>query len=183
MIDAVLYANEKIEGWMHLEELNWLYETAKGMNSIIESGVWKGKSTYVLLCGCKDGIVYAIDTFIGDIEVEDISGINLKEGKGSTYNEFMKNVNEFKNLVVYKEDALAILENFKLSGKKFDMVFLDDSHRYEHLKKEIEGWLSLTNKILCGHDYTWDNVKKAVNEVLGRDKIEIISSIWCYRIK
>ena len=54
------------QGWMYPEELEWLYEAAKRMNSIVEIGSWQGRSTYVLLSGCR-GPVVAVDKW--DVEL------------------------------------------------------------------------------------------------------------------
>ena len=67
MDEAVAKAQE-IRGWMELEELLWLNQTAKNMDSIVELGCFCGRSTYALLSGCMEhnaghpnGTVYAVD--------------------------------------------------------------------------------------------------------------------------
>lgn len=56
-----------IQGWMTVEELNWLLETGKAMESIVEVGSWKGRSTFAQ---CSSGCprVYAVDHFKGSSE-------------------------------------------------------------------------------------------------------------------
>ena len=53
-----------IEGWMDIDELEWLHDTAVNMNTVVEIGAWKGRSTIALLQGCK-GIVFAVDPWRG----------------------------------------------------------------------------------------------------------------------
>jgi hypothetical protein len=38
---------EKIEGWLHPVEIEWLEKTARTMKSVLEVGCWKGLSTHV----------------------------------------------------------------------------------------------------------------------------------------
>ncbi|WP_218280645.1 class I SAM-dependent methyltransferase [Verrucomicrobium spinosum] len=53
-----------IEGWFTWKEALSLYELAKALPSnstVVEIGSWKGRSTYCLAQGLKDGSVHAID--------------------------------------------------------------------------------------------------------------------------
>ena len=49
-----------VEGWMLDSELEWLEEKAKTMDSIVEIGAWKGRSTLAFCKSCP-GMVWAID--------------------------------------------------------------------------------------------------------------------------
>ncbi len=95
-----MYCNN-IAGLINNNEVKWLYEIAKKMNSIIEIGSYKGKSTHALLSGIerlvnpavgvkKEGLVYAIDDFL--------DGALLDQENNNIYEEFIKNVGYFPNL-------------------------------------------------------------------------------------
>lgn len=64
---------------------------------------------------------------------------------------------------------------------KYDLIFLDSDHTYEHVSKEIAAslnWLK-TDGILAGHDYTpeWPGVMQAVDErFAGRTRF--VRSVW-----
>lgn len=165
--DGFLYSND-IQGWMTLSELNWLYRTAKNQNSIAEIGSWKGRSTHALLSG-TNGIVYAIDHFSGSNNEKE----QHKEAKEKDiFQEFLNNVGKFKNLTPLKmssNDASLLID-------KVDMVFIDGGHTYEEVCNDIKLWLPKTNKIICGHDYNWDSVNRAVEDSLGR--VRNYESIW-----
>jgi predicted O-methyltransferase YrrM len=162
-----------IEGWMADGELDWLYKQAKKMNSIVEIGSWKGKSTHALLSGCK-GTVTAIDHFQGSKNEERAH----KEAKErDIFQDFMKNVGEFKNLKVLKmpsDEALELVE-------EADMIFIDGEHTYEAVKNDIKKWLPKAKKLICGHDYNWLTVRQAVNEVLG--EVKSAGTIWYKEIE
>jgi precorrin-6B methylase 2 len=163
MMEKIEYTN-KIDGWMTEGELNWLYRKAKTMDSIIEIGSWKGKSTHAFLSACK-GQVTAIDHF---------KGSNEKEHKGvkNLYKEFMKNVGEFKNLKVLKMSSDEAVNKVK----EADMTFIDGSHSYDQVKKDIQNYLPKTKKLICGHDYNWESVRQAVNETLGN--VQVAETLW-----
>ena len=166
------YSNE-IEGWMRPEELRWLYNTAKTVNSILEIGSWKGRSTHALLSGCK-GTVTACDTFKGSDDVKDLSYKIAKQE--NIKDQFIKNVGHFNNLEVLEMTS----EEANKPMVQFDMIFIDALHTYEGVKKDIELWKDRATKILCGHDYdpvAWPDVVRAVDECLGKPD-EVHGSIW-----
>ena len=68
---------------------------------------------------------------------------------------------------------------------KIDMVFFDASHRYEDVKAECEWAKSAGIKIVSGHDYGNPNprfgVTRAVDEVFGKENVEVVG--MCWRVK
>lgn len=162
------YDNE-IEGWMSKEELNFLYKTAGEMDSVVEIGSWKGRSTHALLSACK-GTVTAIDHFQGS------PGEQAHIGQ-KPYDDFKKNVGMFKNLQVLKMSSDQAVNKIG----KVDMVFIDGAHTYEAVKNDIEKWLPKANKLICGHDFKWETVRRAVEEMLG--SVDVVGSIWYYKVK
>jgi len=168
------YKNNSIAGEMRRGELNWLFLTAKKMNSVVEIGSWKGRSTHALLSGCK-GTVYAVDHFKW-VKGEQICSYE-KALQENIFQEFLKNVGHFENLKVYKMDSLQVARKFK--DKSVDMVFIDADHSYEAVKADIEAWLPKVKKLICGHDYepkNWPGVKQAVDEKFG--KVNTVYNIW-----
>jgi len=149
-----------IEGWMDIDELEWLCDTSQKMDTVLEIGSWQGRSTIALLRGCK-GIVFAVDPWRGN---------NL------SYKEFVYNTAEFIHLVIIKMPSLKAATIFTAP---VDMVFIDGNHTYECVKSDIEAWLPLTKKIICGHDYgdlLAPGVKQAVDEKF--DDVRWVNSIW-----
>ena len=152
---------KEIQGWISQGDLQWLYETAQKMNSIVEIGCWKGKSTYSLLYGCK-GKVYAIDTFLGtpgDVEQK------VFTDKEDILSIFMENVGHFRNLDIMKGNSHSLVITFP--DKSLDMVFIDADHNYEMVKRDIELWLPKTKKLISGHDIQYSPTENAVRDALG----------------
>ena len=161
------YNDPKIEGMMTSAELQWLYETSKTVNSFLEIGSYKGKSTHAILSGgCKK--VYAVDHFVG-------SSDPIETGNLDTYGAFMQNVGHFKNLNVIKKSSLDAVKKFK--DKSLDIVFIDGGHRIQEITEDIIAWLPKAKKILCGHDYhDTKAVRLAVDTLLG--PVQSCDRIW-----
>lgn len=157
------------------DEMGFLFEKSQEMESVVEVGCWKGRSMHAILSGCK-GEVYAVDHFLGSQFERDSDHQEATEN--IVYDQFMKNVGMFENLVVMRMDSFEASKKFKGSA---DMVFIDAGHTYEEVKADIEAWLPKTKKLICGHDYNWEGVNKAVNELLG--EIRTVGSIWFKEIK
>lgn len=162
-------------------ELEWLYKTSQEMDSVVELGSWKGRSTYALLSGCK-GLVYAIDHWKGSSDKDSPTGILQCTGEAlvrDIHEEFMGNVGHFPNLRSYisksAEAATLFPESFKA-----DMVFIDAGHYYEEVLPDIEAWLPKTRRLICGHDYFYPDVARAVSEKLGTYTVAVApnTSIW-----
>ncbi len=169
-----LYTNE-IGGWMTVPELNWLFETAKRMESIVEVGSWKGRSTHALLSGCK-GKVTAVDTWLGS--PNEVRSPTVEVPDHDVYDEFIVNVGEFPNLEVKRMTSLEAAALFP--DKSVDMVFIDGNHGYESVKADIEAWLPKAKRILCGHDWHWHSVQEAVTERFGEP--DTAETIWVVKV-
>lgn len=67
-----------------------------------------------------------------------------------------------------------------------DLVFIDADHSYDGVKRDIRGWKDRVKRggILAGHDYSpeYDGVRRAVNELLGKDNIEQRGIVWVYKV-
>ncbi len=175
------YPDQGIEGWMRFEELQYLYNTAKTMNSIVELGSWKGRSTHALCSGCKDGHVTAVDHFKGS-EGEDAQHWEAKQGD-TVYQQFRNNTKGFSNLTTLQTSTLQAAAAMP-KGTLFDMVFIDAEHTYEGVKADIEAWKPVARILICGHDYCpqWPGVVKAVDETVGPPD-GVAGSIWYKWIK
>lgn len=174
------YQDQGIDGWMTAVELDFLFRSAKEMNSILEIGSWKGRSTHALLSGCP-GMVQAVDHFKGSDDDNDLTKFIAKNE--DIYQQFFSNVGSFKNLIISRMSSDEA-EKALPAGKSFDMVFIDGEHTYDGVKKDIKLWKRHAEIMLCGHDYTplWPGVVKAVDEELGKPD-KVVGSIWVKLIK
>lgn len=68
---------------------------------------------------------------------------------------------------------------------EIDMIFFDASHKYEDVKAECEWAKAAGIRMICGHDYGNPNplfgVTRAVDEVFGRENVEVVGMCWRVR--
>jgi len=101
----------------HLMLLYSIVIGSKAKN-IIELGVRDGNTTIPLVLGAKEtgGMVYSVDINSNNLILDD----NLQK-----YNCF------------FHEDTIEYLNNWNIN-QDIDIVYIDDWHAYEHVKKELE---------------------------------------------
>ncbi len=165
-----------IQGWMGDHELQWLYEHARQMTSIVEIGSWRGRSTHALLSGCQ-GDVWAVDHFQGSR-----GELNACHQDAATHDieaEFRDNLKQFGDRlhVVNMESG----EAAKLFGNgEFDMVFIDASHIEEDVLRDLELWAPKARLLVAGHDWNLAGVTPACLKYFGKDPLDRWHSLWAY---
>lgn len=171
-----------IHGWMDYEDIYDIFinECSDG-DTIVEVGSWRGRSLCYLLEKAKQQNkkldIVAVDTWTGQ-----------DDGKGQTEGSMLQ---EFQDNLIKAGFELSeyryILEDTTFSASHFQdnsikCCFIDGNHEYQKVKEDILAWLPKVKDggILAGHDYTWPDVIKAVDEII---KIEKKRCSWFYRKK
>lgn len=157
------YPANNITGWFSFKEQLFVHEAAKQMESVIELGSWKGKSTHAICkSGCPD--VTAIDTWEGS-EFEPEAHAEAKSG--SVEAEFRNNLKDFPDLKIVKANINDVVDNY--ADKSVDMIFIDAGHTEAEVRNDIAKWLPKARLLICGHDYVsgWPGVIAAVDSLLG----------------
>ena len=166
-----------IDGWMSEPELMWLAERAAEHCLIVEIGSYLGRSTRAMLDNTA-GILYAFDDWKGPRDV-----YMDKEERTKLFDRFCNNVEEYivkSKVMMLQADYAADLG----SWLKPDMVFIDGSHEYEDVKRDIERWLPriIPGGLICGHDIKMTDVASAVMDTLGDATVAANTTIW-WKIK
>ena len=165
------YQPPDIAGWMGGPELQWLFEKAAQMESIVEIGSWMGKSTHALCSGCP-GIVIAVDHFQGS--PDERTAAHEPATRGDISQDFWKNVGHFKHLSLLKMDSVRAASLFR--EKTIDMIFIDGCHLYEDFRADLQSWLPVCKKLICGHDAGYESVKRGLTDLGLVFKVE--GGIW-----
>lgn len=166
----------KIDGWMDTNEMQWLYEQARKLPdgaNWVEVGCWKGRSFLPTAMGMREGqTIHAVDTFGGDAQCP--NHWEAREVPGWIYGHFALTVSTIKRLnpsppwvtihMMSSVDAASVL---RTKGLELDGVFIDASHYYPAVSEDIKVWMPLIKRggILCGHDSTYPDVKRALDEL------------------
>ena len=179
-----------IEGWCSPVELGWLKATAAAMNSVVEIGAWKGRSTIALASGCR-GEVFAVDHWLGS--AAERSGAHKEAVTGGVRKIFEQNIlnameaGKLKaRVVIFQEDSVIAAKGFRHGDgpidvttigeglavatggpSEVDMIYVDGGHTYDEVLADIAAWRPRARKLLCGHDYNYPDVARAVHDALG----------------
>lgn len=178
----MIHFYKEIQNWFNYERVfDLAISRAQNGAKFVEIGVWKGGSTAymgveILNSGKK--ISYdAIDTFEGSREHGVVNGL---------YEEALNNLKPIIDVGVVnliKGHSLDVCKNY--DDESIDFCFIDGSHEYEDVKKDILAYLPKVKSggILAGHDYDkiWDGVIRAVDELLVQ--VEVINGSWIYHKK
>jgi Methyltransferase domain/Glycosyl transferase family 2 len=165
-----LEAAAGIQGWMFPDELECLSLWASQMQSVVEIGSWKGRSTYAIAKGTA-GKVYAVDTFLGSPDEPEHA--QLLGPFANSFEYFRANVSACPNVEPHVSDSVAAAADLP----EVDMVFIDGGHSYEQVKADLEAWLPKTRRMISGHDIEHPPVARAVNDVLGPVE-RGVGSLW-----
>ena len=174
---------EKIDGWSHMTNqgvlINKILDTLN-LNTLnfAEIGVYKGRSTALfnveLINRNIEYNYYAIDHFQGSTEHDNTIDY---------YSIALENLNPIIHKInLIKNDSISECQNYP--NDYFDIVYIDASHDYESVKKDVLHWLPKVKNggIICGDDYTlsWPGVVRAVDELF--ENIDVHSNQW-FKIK
>lgn len=168
-----------VDGFMRQSELELLHRLAASMPdgaTVVEVGVWKGRSTLAIAEGLGaafGGRLVAVDTFGGD------PGWPLAPEPGEARAEFDRNTAGFSFLEVVQAESVAAAGRFE--DGSVDWVFIDALHEYESVVADIAAWSPKVKPggLISGHDYGRAGVTDAVLRVFGDP--EVMHSIWMSR--
>lgn len=154
-VEKLVEQAEQVKGWSSHKELTYLAEMASRSNFTIEVGTYAGRSAVALSNSRR---LICVDHFKGSKE-HSITGEELFE-------EFQQNIAGFKNVQWLKGDSVELAANFPDACA--DLIFIDGSHEYEDVKRDIEAYWSKLGQggRMVFHDYIpeWDGVRRAINE-------------------
>lgn len=119
-----------------------MYSIALSINAknILELGVRNGDTTLPYLLAAKENNGY-------------LESVDVNESSFECPME-LKNLWNF-----YKIDAIEFLQDKVLKNKKYDLIYIDDWHSYEHVKRELEliDQLIRPGSVVLMHDLMYGN--------------------------
>jgi hypothetical protein len=169
---------DKIPGWFNWERIyQRVIDAAVDGAKIVEVGAYFGRSSaYLVTEKVRSGKhieIDIVDTWWGSQEHQHLGWLMPR---------FMR------NMAPLSGHFNAVCLPSHLAAKLYDtvdFVFLDASHDYHNVDRDIESWKRKTC-ILAGHDYKPDEfpgVCSAVKKHFGQYYVDTASSVWWVEIK
>jgi hypothetical protein len=156
--------SEEIQGWFDYANIyNRMAEEVRNDGIIVELGVWKGRSIIHLAKRIKElgkaTRIYGVDSYVfndwdGYHRIMIADSINgEKRSVEQQCRDNLKAAGVDDVVTLLKMDAIEAASEFK--DGSVDFVWFDDTHRAEHVQKEIAAWLPKVKRPtwLAGHDY------------------------------
>ena len=170
-------------GGLTLEELGAIISIAKYFNckNYLEIGAFKGRTTINIAANNNNIEIHTIDLPINYNENNLEYNLLPKDSKLSQYKEkgyfFKKYIDYKKNIFNHYGDSATF--DYKIFQKKFDLIFIDASHKYENVIIDSENALKILSKngIIIWHDYSLENLEvvNAIKYIKNKNKINILS--------
>ena len=183
------YEKTSGENWFNYQDFyRFIVKWAPNNSNFVEVGSWKGRSTCFMgieiLNSGKNITFDCVDTWMTDTDAV----IKNAYGTYSILQEFLNNITPIKSIIGIKQGiSWEIAKNYE--DASLDFVFIDASHDYESVKKDIEAWYPKVkdNGIISGHDYFNSKefggpygVKQAIDEFFESKNIELMNPCWLH---
>lgn len=170
------------------QELTWLAEAAAKSHCIAEIGSWRGRSARVM-ADHTPGVIFCIDPW-DDTSIGYPGWWTAQESpekykqKDWVWQEFQSHVGNYIGtkilpLRMFSTQGAALCRHHMLT---FDMIFIDATHNYEHVREDILLWRPLLKPggIFAGHDFNEPTCPEVAPAVLSLiPQVNVTGTIWC----
>jgi len=150
------------------------------MGVVVELGSWLGKSTRFIADHAPTAVVIAVDHWKGSREHHLMT--DVRAFLPVLYETFLRSCWEYRDRIVPLRmntvDGLTTIDDY---GVQPHVIYIDASHEYQEVLADIELSLMLfPNALLCGDDWRWEGVRRAVTEVTkaGRMMARTKLNVW-----
>ncbi|CAM9860575.1 unnamed protein product, partial [Ectocarpus fasciculatus] len=189
-----------VHGWFfesHVNVMKLLLDKEKTA-CIIELGSWLGRSGEYFARSAPNAVIFAVDLWDNAVILADKHYCSNPENLailnvGPLHDRFMSNMWEYKynvndgkarGIVPMHMDAIDGLVLLKSAGVKPDLIYVDASHHYDGVYRDIKKTLELfPDAHIVGDDYDYPDVRRAVQDCAKENKLEVFESgnkCWTY---
>ena len=172
----------EIQGWFNYQNTyDFLLSSIPDNGIFVECGAWLGCSSSYLCDKAQDRVkVYIVDTWKGS--PDELQTSHRLATIVDIYNIFLDNMGTRK-FTPLRMDSYEASQQFE--DNSFDVVYIDMTHTYEAVIKDIQYWLPKVKMggYLAGHDYAEyaPGVIRAVNQNFGSQVKIMDSNSWIVR--
>lgn len=161
-------------GWFGPEHVELLSPCVGPKTQVIlELGSWMGKSTRWLANQAPQATVIAVDHWQGS--PEHVNDENYRKLIPTLYDTFIKGCWPLKDrIIALKMDTVQGMWTVLGHEVMPDVIYLDASHEYEDVRRDLEILFNLFPKaLLAGDDLLWPGVERAVREKMRERRLKI----------
>jgi hypothetical protein len=181
---------QKVEGWFNYPDMfAYAVQHAPQEAHFVEIGTWKGQSSAFLaveiINSGKKIKLDCIDNFTGSV-IEPGQMLDRDNQAGRLYDVFVNNMKPVEgHYTAIQGDSAETASLYQ--DESLDFVFIDASHDYESIKKDITAWFPKVKigGLFGGHDYAqpYPGIIRAVNGLLSKEKVQVFPSTCWFTTK
>jgi hypothetical protein len=152
---------EDIDGWLTPAEASGLFEIAHLTSQshpqdaeVLEIGSWKGKSTFCLARGLRQGTIHCVDPFNADGEPESKVIYERRQGNNHLLDQFQRNLSSVpKSVRIQIHQGYS--HQFTHQFPRLQLLFIDGDHSIAGCRYDFENYAGrlVPGGILAFHDY------------------------------
>lgn len=180
----------RVEGWFNYPDMfAYAVETAPQEGHFVEIGTWKGQSSAFLavelINSGKKIKLDCIDNFTGSV-IEPGQMYDRDNQAGRLMEVFTNNMKPVEgHYTAIQGDSSESASLYE--DESLDFVFIDASHDYESILKDIKAWFPKVKVggLFAGHDFAdpYPGIQKAVRDLLAKETVGVTpSTCWfCHK--
>jgi hypothetical protein len=182
---------KNVPGYFDYEDIySEVVSSANEKSHFVEIGAWYGMSTSYLaveiINSGKNIKLDVVDTWKGSEQMYDPTNGAYDETlikNGTIFPKFLEYMASVIN-VIHPIEMDSVKASFLYADSSLDFVFIDAEHKYEFVSKDIKAWLPKVKKggIIAGHDYGWEGVSRAINEIFGNNGYITKGQSWIVKV-
>ena len=163
-----------LSGWLQSSNQKMLAQLCTTKTRVVvELGSWLGLSAKFFLDVAPNATVLCVDHWQGSREHQHVEEWRSK--LPILYETFLVNLWEYRDRVIpIKRKTVEGLKVIHSLGIHPDVVYIDASHEYKDVCWDVHTALELfPDSIICGDDWSWSDVQKAVSEIASNFKKKV----------
>lgn len=176
---------------LHTAALDMILTHCNAAECIIELGSWLGRSAEYFARNAPNAVIFAIDIWDNSVILADKHYCNNPENMailnvGPLHERFMSNMWEYKyqvkdgkvkGMLPMHMDAVEGLRILKDAGVEPDVVYVDASHHFDGVYRDIGMTLDLfPGAHIVGDDYDYPDVRRAVQQLARERNLDVFES-------
>lgn len=172
---------DPMHGWFGDGNRRLLSDRLSGRTKlVVELGSWLGLSTRWIANMASNASVIAIDHWLGSSEHH--ADPRWAAMLPNLYDSFLAACWSFRrHIIPIRKDTVEGMTDVAEAGLTPDLIYVDAAHETEAVLRDLETARQLWPDVqLVGDDWTWNSVRKAVEDFHGRvgGRLEVDENAW-----